>query len=318
MLFRWGIFLLACVFLYTRLSGIKGIEAGGRATDIIALKEHGLLLMVVLVLMVLNWGVEAQKWRMLIRPVELLGIRRAFLATIAGTSVGLVTINRTGEFLGRVLFLRPENRVRGGFATALGSIAQFVVTLVFGGAGLLGLLVLDLPLPWPPGGVSWVVASLSSMATVVALILYFNPGVFRQVLLVLPFLHRLGHASQVLGHYQRSELTAVLLMSALRYLVFGCQFLLLLMAAHAGLSIGTVLVAVPVVYLIATLIPSVMLTELGVRGSVAVAVMGPLGAAVPPVLFATATLWTINVALPAMVGSLILLFARIRTRNGPE
>jgi hypothetical protein len=239
------------------------------------------------------------------------------MATVAGTSVGLVTINRTGEFLGRVLFLRPENRIRGGFATALGSIAQFVVTLVFGGIGSVGLLVQDLPLPWPEGWITWVMTSLISMATVVALVLYFNPAVFRQILLVLPFMHRLEEASSVLGRYTSRELREVLSLSILRYAVFGCQFLLLLWATGTGLSLTSALVAIPVVYLIATLIPSVMLTELGVRGSVAVAVMGPLGAAEPMVLLATATLWTINVALPALVGSVILLFARIRTRTTP-
>lgn len=318
MLFRWGIFLLACVFLYSRLDGSKGTQLVLGPARLGLIVDHAPVLLLILVLMVVNWSIEALKWRMLMAPLERIGPARALLATVAGTSVGLLTINRTGEFLGRVLFLRPENRIGGGFATALGSIAQFVVTLMFGGTGLLALLLLDLPMPWPAGWISWMLVSLTSMATVLSLLLYFNPTQFGQLVLLLPLLRRLGQATSVLGRYSAQELRTVFFLSALRYGVFGFQFLVILHVANAGLPAASALVAVPLVYLIATLIPSVMLTELGVRGSVAVAVMGPLGASEPLVLLATATLWTINVALPALIGSVILLFARIRTRNTHE
>ena len=75
------------------------------------------------------------------------------------------------------------------------------------------------------------------------------------------------------------------------------------------------MLGVPLIYLITTLIPSAMLTELGVRGSVAVAVLSPLGGEAALVLLATTCLWLINVAMPASAGSLILLVARIRIRN---
>ena len=315
MVFRWGIFLLACVFLYTRLAGPKGIVASV-GSDLWPSASYLLVLFTMVgLLMLVNWLLEAYKWRILMRPVEQIGIKRAFVATIAGTSVGLVTINRTGEFLGRVLFLSPENRVRGSFATALGGIAQFVITLVFGGIGLLALIVFAYPLPWPSGWLSWMLGSLTTLITIVALALYLQPALFRQMLLSLPVLKRLERASQVLGQQDHNVLLLVLVLSGARYAVFGVQFVLLLKGLGSGLSLPAAVLAVPVIYLIATLIPSVMLTELGVRGSVAVAVLVPLGAHAPAVLLATTCLWTINVALPAIAGSVILLMARIRTKQ---
>jgi uncharacterized membrane protein YbhN (UPF0104 family) len=118
----------------------------------------------------------------------------------------------------------------------------------------------------------------------------------------------------VLARFGRGELLVVLLLSAMRYAVFGLQFVLLLGCFGAGVPVWSMVLGVPLIYLIATLIPSVMLTELGVRGSVAVAVLSPLGGDAGLVLLATSVLWMINVALPASVGSLILLLARIRTR----
>jgi hypothetical protein len=315
MVFRWGIFLLACVFLYVRLAGPKGIVAVGGQQLLQQLRMNVPVLLVVAVLMVVNWLLEAVKWRHLLHGLEQMPLGRAFMATIAGTSVGFVSVNRTGEFLGRVLFLAPGNRVAGGFATALGSIAQFVVTLAAGGLGLLLLTVMNMPLPWHAGWISWALATLTALFAFVALVLYFRPGLLRKLFLLIPFLHRFEQASGVLSRYRHTELVNMLFLSVARYVVFGFQFVLLLRAFDAGVDHVEAILAIPLVYLIATLIPSVMLTELGMRGSVAIAVLAPFGAADTMVLMATTCLWVINVALPASVGSLILLFARIRSRH---
>lgn len=315
MLFRWGIFLLACVFLYVRLFGPKGILAAGGQERIIAGDLPWPTIVFSVVLMFGNWAVEAVKWRALLCRVERLSFLRAFAATIAGTSVGLVTVNRTGEFIGRVLFLAPENRVAGSFTSALGSMAQFVITLVFGGIGLVALTVMEVPLPWPSGWVSGMLATLTALVTGTALVLFLHPGLFRQLLLLLPFLRRFNEASNILSRFERSDLVTVLLLSATRYVIFGLQYVLLLSAFGGGVDAFTSMAAIAVIYLIATMIPSVMLTELGVRGSVAVAVLGPMGVLGAVALLATSCLWMINVAAPACVGSLILLFARIRTKR---
>ncbi|HNR56226.1 MAG TPA: lysylphosphatidylglycerol synthase domain-containing protein [Flavobacteriales bacterium] len=318
MVFRWVIFLLACLFLYRALTGPKGIAAleGHRSMELLKLNWSGLLLVVLL--MMANWWVESVKWRFLVRDVERVPPWRAFAATIAGTSVGFVSINRTGEFIGRVLFLEPEHRIAGGFATTLGSIAQFVVTLTFGGLGLLVLTLADRPLPWPGGWFSWALASLTAFATAVGLLWYLFPGMLRQHLLLLPFLHRFERASAILVRFRNDRLWSVLFLSGVRYALFTSQFILLLHLFTAEVDLSDALPGVPLIYLITTLIPSVMLTELGVRGSVAVAVLSPLGGAVTSILLATTCLWLINVALPACVGSVVLLVARIRIRNKEE
>ncbi len=315
MVFRWGIFLLACVFLYVRLFGPKGILATGGLERIMTGGLPWPTIVLCVVLMFGNWAAEAVKWRALLGRVERLSFLRAFAATIAGTSVGLVTVNRTGEFIGRVLFLAPENRVAGSFASALGSMAQFVITLVLGGLGLVALTVMEVPLPWPSGWISGMLATLTALVTCTALVLFLNPGLFRQLLLLLPFLCRFNEASTILSRYERSDLVTVLLLSAARYVIFGLQYVLLLSAFGAAIDAFTSVAAITVIYLIATLIPSIMLTELGVRGSVAVAVLEPMDVFGGLALVATSCLWMINVAAPACAGSLILLFARIRTNR---
>jgi uncharacterized membrane protein YbhN (UPF0104 family) len=313
LVFRWGIFLLACGFLYSQVQADKGT----RALDALqALPGDGramLLVALVGLLVFVNWGIEALKWRLLVTHLQAITFGRAFIATVAGTSIGLITPNRTGEFVGRVLFLDPEHRFAGAFATALGSIAQFVVTLVAGGLALVLLMALGHALPWPAGWYSSALVSLTALVSAGALVLYLFPGLLRHLLLLVPLLQRLKKASSVLDTYARRELLAVLGLSVLRYAVFTTQFVLLCVAFHVGTSVGTAMLAIPVVYLVSTLVPTVLLTELGVRGSAAVAFFAPLGGDEGAVLLATTLLWLLNLVLPAAAGSVLLVTARIRT-----
>lgn len=308
LLLRWSVFLLACLFLYVRFSR----PGGGYSVEILATALGTLgpsLLLGQFLLMCLNWSIEALKWRLLMQGIERIGTVQAFVATLAGTSIGLITPNRIGEFVGRVLFLRPENRVAGSFATAVGSIAQFIVTLVLGMAG-----VVAVTLQGYKQGVSWISAAGVGACTLVAaasFVLYYNPGLLRAVAARLPIIRRWECHAGILEHFSTGILTQVLLMSAARYLIFTLQFVWLLREI-AGVPWQVGLAAVPAAFLVGTLIPTVMVTELGVRGSVAVAIISPGGAADQDVFTASAVLWLINLAAPAMAGAFIMLTARIR------
>lgn len=312
LLVRWGVFLAACVFLYWRLAADQSTHAlrgeWRQAVQAAAWPLWGVLLGMA----VLNWGIEAAKWRWLVADLERMGIGRAFAATLAGTTVGLITPNRTGEFVGRILFLAPENRWRGGFATVLGSIAQFVTTLMFGGAAFIAWWG---HAPMVAGaGNSWgaVIVVLVAAVAAGALVLFFRPRLLRQVITIIPLLRRWGDAATVLEGYVARELLPVLLMSVLRYLVFATQYVLLLVVL-ADIGPYEAMVAVPVIYLLTTLVPTMILTDLGVRGSASVALLTPLGGGPALVLLASFSIWAVNVAMPALVGGVILLVARIRT-----
>jgi MFS family permease len=217
-----------------------------------------------------------------------------------------------GEFAGRVLFLDPEHRVQGSFATLLGSIAQFVVTLLVGGIALLFASAAWVGDPGPYH--SWSVIVWSAfLIGFAAVFLYFSPGAFARLLLAIPWLKRFERHAHVLDSFGRAALIRVFLLSLLRYVVFTSQFAMVLVAI-AGVEPLEALRAVPVVFLVTTLVPTMALTELGVRGSVAAAFVAgdDMG-----IMVSTALIWSINLVIPALVGGIILLVARIRTNDGP-
>lgn len=311
LLFRWGIFFLACAYIYVHLTATKSSRAADALLDMLPTARMSVILGTVAVLMVVNWWLEAAKWRHLVQPLQPIGMWRSFIATVAGTSVALISPNRTGEFIGRVMFLHPENRIRGAVATMWGGVAQFMVTLIVGLAAILIHGIFQEPLMFLPEMLLFALIII----TITAFVLYLQPSMVERLLLRWEFLQRFREHLDVLDMYAVKDLLIVLLLSAIRYAVFTLQFILLLVMLDLSISTTEAILAVPIIFLITSVIPTVLLTELGIRGSVALVVLLPMGATDHLVLLATFCIWVINLLFPAIAGSLILLVAKIRLKT---
>jgi hypothetical protein len=91
-----------------------------------------LFLLFIIVLMCINWSIEALKWRYLIRKIEQISFAKALKAILAGLSVSTFTPNRIGEFLGRVFILQKANPWKAIFISILCSMSQLMITLLIG------------------------------------------------------------------------------------------------------------------------------------------------------------------------------------------
>src|ERR1700681_351524 len=80
-------------------------------------------------LMLINWALETYKWQIALQPVQPIGFFRAFKAILAGTCIAAFTPNRVGEYLGRMLFVDPGNKILSVTPTILCSISQMLITL---------------------------------------------------------------------------------------------------------------------------------------------------------------------------------------------
>jgi uncharacterized membrane protein len=171
---------------------------------------------------------------------------------------------------------------------------------------------------WEGGTVASLTGALAFLTVtcaLIAIVFYSDPGLLLRIVIRIPYADRWHGDLAILERYSGRQLRSVLLMSLARYLVFTGQFVLLLVMFADGPKLMDAILAVPVILLVSTLIPTVLLTELGVRGSVALAVLVPAGAAEATILISTFTIWLINLMLPALAGSIILISARINTRS---
>jgi len=84
----------------------------------------------VVLLMFLNWGIEARKWQLLVSRVERISFWNAYRSILAGQAFALNTINRSGDFVGRILYLHEGNRLRAVALSLVGSMSQILVTFL--------------------------------------------------------------------------------------------------------------------------------------------------------------------------------------------
>ena len=101
-----------------------------------------------------------------------------------------------------------------------------------------------------------------------------------------------------------------LFISILRYVVFSTQFALLIKMLIPELSFLEVFVGISLMYLFTTLIPTSVLGEVGIRGSVAIAIFQFYTAEVSIIFQISIVIWFINIVVPTLAGALVLLSIR--------
>lgn len=247
----------------------------------------------------LNWFIESYKWQRLIRDVEALSQWDSFKATLSGIAVGLFTINRVGEFGGRVMFVQPENRISAVMRTIMGSFSQLLITLIFGSISFafLGSDVLQLPKPLYQSMMICAVAGSGLL-----LFIYYQYEAFRNFFhknFIYRWMLKWGFREM---HLNKQELNRALGLSFLRYAVFNIQFVLMVMSFGCPITWYQGLLATTCIFFIQTTIPTVSFLELGIRGAGALLIFGWFGCGDIPVLAASFLIWFMNLILPALVG----------------
>ena len=89
-------------FIYHQLVENKSFEELDISVLIDTVKKNKVYLVGVILMMFLNWLVEALKWRYMISKIENISIMTAYRAVFTGITVSTFTLNRIGEYGGRV------------------------------------------------------------------------------------------------------------------------------------------------------------------------------------------------------------------------
>lgn len=305
MTFKVLIFIISIPVIYRQLEG-KFPDDGVAGIVSRILAGGGLwLVLAAILLTACNWGVEGLKWKILLRHIYPVNLKSALGAVTTGVYISMFTPNRSGEFLGRIIYLPGAEKLRGAVLSFCGSLAQISTTIMFGTLGLAAFLVSQ-----GEQIAALTTALLGLLASAFALFIFFN---FQEVLtpfLKVKFLAR--HAARIEAMHEIPLKTRanVLILSNIRYLVFTFQFLLLLQAFGVAISPFAALTGISASFLGNFAIPTLTLTELGVRGVTALYFLGAFSSDAVGIAFATYSLWFINLLLPALAGGFRLLLAR--------
>ena len=309
LLFKIAIFAALILLLYFQLQ--NGLQLVGERELYFWQKGISFLqlvyLILAIVLMPLNWGLELVKWLSLMYKAEQLDTKIAFIAMLAGITFALFTPNRIGEYGGRVLFVKPEQRLRTVFETLKGSIAQWLAILTGGVIGICSIVfksdnekALEL---------SYYLLAFALPMFLLMMVLYFRLRPLAALISGISYLKRFVERQLEKERYRIADsiLIKTYLWALLRYLVYTLQYLLILYAFGIENEPFLLISAISLVYMIQTGLPLPPALGLVARGSIAVWIFGIFGDGnfqeQSIVLAATFSLWCINLFLPALFGS---------------
>lgn len=274
------------------------------------------LFYIVFFLMFLNWGIEAIKMRYLLSRLEAITFLKSLKCVFAGCSITMLTPNRTGEFGGRILFLKEENRVKAISINIIGSLAQLIITI------FLGCLSAFYFLFFAEGNhlksfsfLTNTVLLLGVLVCLVLFCLYFRINYFLKLINKVKFVQKWTKYIEVISSYSIKDLLTVLNYSLFRYVVFILQYVIILKVMHVDIQNSISILLMMLFYFIMALAPTIGFTELPVRASFSLILFGAFSENVFGIQVATFAMWLINILIPAIIGTLIISSFRTISKN---
>lgn len=329
-LIRLAIFLVTYGFIYYEIFYKR--DLGDILDTLKSVKEKPGFegqLSLVLLLMVVNWGLETKKWQYLISKIEKVPFIKSFEAVLTGVSVSVFTPNRIGEYFGRVFILEKASHIEGILVTILGSMSQLLITILTGTLSMLiCILVLFTGISPVSGYIFYGLISLVVILDILLLLVYFNVSFLSTLKekILRNRLKKFRYHFRVFAFFRFRELCTTITLSFFRYIVFSIQYYLLLRLFSVPVPFVDAILLISLVFFVVTAVPSVALTELGIRDSAALYFFGlyftrhgfepeymNIG-----VLSASTLLWIINLAIPAIAGTFFVFRLKFFRKNTIE
>jgi hypothetical protein len=284
------LFVICAFAIYNKVLQNENLNQYGAELKIQLTKIHWGAWLLMGLLMLLNYTIEAIKWKTVIASTNQFNIFQALRAVLVGQAFSFFTPARSGDYVGRTLFLAPGTKLKGITQMAWASYAQLLMTICFGSIAIFW----NLPfLPW----LKWV----APWGAALAVFLFF----YNQSLK--------GWLSKInLLQIDNGLKWKLIALAFSRYLVYILQYNwaseMLSIPVHAlDLSI-----AIMALLFFLSMIPAISLTDLVIRGQLFLLLMAPFYQNDIMLIALTTLIWIVNFLIPSIIGSILLLGFKIK------
>ena len=252
----------------------------------------------------LNWYFEILKWKNLASTLREMDFKTALKQSLASLTVSLATPNRIGEYGAKAMFYPKRDRKKVMLLNLFSNSSQLAATLLFGVAGILYFLV-NYNIPFSFGAMIFAVIVL----IVVGFLCYLlrNKEVFLKgfsIANIFWFFQKLPNLLKL----------KICLFSIIRYMLFSFMFYGLLLFFGAEVSFLIAMSLIFAMYLLVSIVPTIFIFDVVVRGGVAVWLFSFVGLAELIILSTILTMWIFNFVLPSILGSFFVLTFQPATR----
>ena len=260
------------------------------------------LFIAVLLLMPVNWGLEALKWRTLVRQLQPFTLAQAYRSVLMGLASGFFTPNRILDPVGRVLMLEDENKAKGVLYSLVQTLAQSFASCVFLAVALMLLPSANiLPADVPLSTLNWVAGVFITVIT----LLYFTMPLWAPKVRYRRS-EKIDNVLRAMAGITYPVLIKVSLTSIVRYAVYSLQYFLMLRFMAVDITSFQALILIPINYFLISVTPSVSFSELGIRGAFAMLLLGAVTTNTVGAAMAAVTVWAVNYIIPVITGSTLV------------
>jgi putative Ca2+/H+ antiporter (TMEM165/GDT1 family) len=253
--------------------------------------------LILFLLMLVNFSIESLKWKKVVTSSNPISFSNALKGVFVGQTFAFFTPNRIGEYAGRTLFLAAGNKLLGVAQLAWSSYAQLLVTL------LIGCIALSINIDaysWITGNLLYWVRVGVPMIGLLAFYLFFQQKKWTGNLIFL-------NSIQI----ETSLKWNLLLLSFGRYFVFLLQYIWVSYILKMDISILQLMLSISILFLFLSVLPTISLTELVIRGQLLLMILAPIYSDKMLIISLSSLIWGVNFLIPSIIGAFLLLGYRI-------
>jgi hypothetical protein len=284
------LFVICAIAIYNKVLQNENLNQYGADLKLQLAKIHWTAWMIMICLLTFNYTIEAIKWKSVIASTNKFNTLQALRAVLVGQAFSFFTPARSGDYVGRTLFLAPGTKLKGITQMAWASYAQILMTICFGCIALFW----NLPfLPW----LKWV----APLGGIIALLLFF-------------------YNQPLKGWFSKMNLLQIpialkwklLALALARYSIYLMQYNWA--AQMLSIPVGWLDLSIAVMALLffLSMIPAISLTDLVIRGQLFLLLMAPFYQNDIMLIALTTLIWIVNFLVPSILGAFLLLGFRLK------
>ncbi len=298
-LIKLSIVVGAFYFIYHKLTSTDSLDVNGffqflKVNKVFSIKNSVLLVF----LSSLNWFIEIIKWRFLVSKFKALTFSEALEQSLGSLTASLFTPNRIGEYGAKAIYYSKPYRKRILLTNLIGNLMQMTITVVLGGIGF-AFYYKTYPISIDFFKISRGILIILSVA-ILSII-----GIKKTKYKIKGF--SIKKIKDYLATLGTNYITVGLCLSFLRYAVFSFQFYYILILFGITISYPESMVIITSLYLLASIIPTISIFDVVIKGSLAIYLFGAANVTELPVLSCILLMWLLNFALPSIFGSYYVL-----------
>ena len=289
----------AFYFIYQKLTNNDQLDFSV-FVDFLSKNDHFTLknIVFVLFLTIFNWFFEVLKWRKLVSFVKKISFKESLEQSLGALTASIFTPNRIGEYGAKAIYYPKQFTKRIILLNLLGNMSQMLITTIF---GVFGFLIFV-----NKYNVEISFFKLSRLLIIVFIIIAIAIFGWQQ-----NKFHIKGFSIDRIKDYIKTIHLKIHLLNFLyaliRYLIFSFQFYVLLSLFDIPLTYFEGMIIISSMYLLVSIIPSIFIFDVVIKGSVAVYLFSFVGANELTILVIVTIMWLLNFVLPSVFGSYYVL-----------